>query len=103
MKISAVKALRALLPFAALLFLSSCTTDQDTYVEVHLTAPGMHCDGCTATVEETFAKMPGVDSVRADLASKDVYVHVDTALTSAEKLHDMIITLGFADPAEVEE
>ncbi len=100
---SVIKTFPFLLAFAALLLLSSCGGDADTVVEMHLTAPGMHCDGCTATVEETFAKMPGVDSVRADLASKDVYVHVDTALTSAAALHDLIITLGFADAAETEE
>ncbi|MBE0644684.1 MAG: heavy-metal-associated domain-containing protein [Bacteroidetes bacterium] len=72
----------------------------DTVVEVHLTAPGMHCDGCTATVEETIAKMAGVDSVRADLASKDVFVLVDTALTPAAELHNLIVKLGFAAPSD---
>lgn len=103
MRKSAIKTFPLLLLLAALLLSPSCGGDAGTVVEMHLAAPGMHCDGCTATVEETLAKMPGVDSVHADLASKDVYVHVDTALTSAAALHDLIITLGFAGEAESDE
>lgn len=66
-------------------------------VELQLTAPGMHCSGCTSTVEETLGKMQGVDSVYADLDSKGVYVLVDTLQTNRSALVEMIARLGFAE------
>lgn len=80
---------------------AGCTNEAGSTAELHVRAPGMHCDGCTSTVEETLAKMPGVDSVHADLASKDVYVRLDTAATSPAAIDAMIRRLGFAEaPAE---
>jgi len=70
-------------------------TPETSFVEVHLTAMGMHCDGCEQTIESTFMKMPGVDSVKADYTTKDVYVKVDTTKTSYSRLEDLISELGF--------
>ncbi|MCB2205416.1 heavy-metal-associated domain-containing protein [bacterium] len=64
---------------------------------VQVSAPGMHCDGCTATVEETLAKMQGVDSVHADLESKEVTVYCDTTQTARAALVGMIDRLGFSE------
>ena len=91
--------------FAGLLFsVTACEQKAETAeesqpeskaVEVHLTALGMHCDGCSNTIESTFKKMPGVDSVKADWESKDVYVLVDTTQTSFDELDGLIVELGF--------
>ena len=72
--------------------------DQSPVTEIQVSAPGMHCDGCVNTVEETLAKMDGVDSVFADLDSKAVYVLTDTTQTSRLALENMIDRLGYADP-----
>jgi copper chaperone CopZ len=64
-------------------------------VEVHVTAMGMHCESCQETIESTFMKMPGVDSVRADYKTKDVYVVVDTSQTSYDRLVDLVSELGY--------
>ena len=37
-------------------------------------APAMHCDQCKARIETEIAKVPGVDGVQADPASKTVHV-----------------------------
>lgn len=75
--------------------------NQSPAAEIQVSAPGMHCDGCVNTVEETLAKMDGVDSVFADLDSKEVYVVTDTTKTSRLALENMIDRLGYADlPAE---
>ncbi len=81
---------------------SSCGEQAKQVATLHVAAPGMHCDGCTATVEETLAKMSGVDSVYADLDSKDVSVLCDTTVTSQRELEEMIATLGFDTAAEEE-
>ena len=92
---------RHLIIFTLLAAFAGCGQPESSAVEVHRQAPGMHCGGCTSTVEETLAKMDGVDSVYAALESKDVLVVVDTTLTSREELESMIEQLGFADaPAD---
>src|SRR6056297_1530296 len=76
---------------------------KSTVTEIQVSAPGMHCDGCVNTVEETLAKMDGVDSVFADLNSKEVYVLTDTTQTSRLALENMINRLGYADPPAEED
>lgn len=92
-----------LLSIFALTVAAACTDHSaDARTQMELTAPGMHCDGCVATVEETLMKMDGVDSVHADLDSKRVYVLVDTARSSRTALNHMIEQLGFAEAREEE-
>ena len=87
----------------ALTVFAGCSDpDSGTVTSLQLAAPGMHCDGCTATVEETLMKMDGVDSVRADLGTKDVFVRVDTARSSRAALEEMIGRLGFAEAPDGE-
>jgi copper chaperone CopZ len=71
-----------------------------TAAELHLQAPGMHCDGCVETLETTIRKLPGVDSVKANLETKAVYVRVDTFLTSQPAMRSLIERLGFSEPLE---
>lgn len=77
-------------------FAASCGSESEAPRAVHVSAPGMHCDGCTSTVEETLVKMAGVDSVFADLDSKEVAVYCDTTVVSRGDLEDIIAKLGFA-------
>jgi Cu2+-exporting ATPase len=80
-----------------LLFSASCSDAADEHIaSLQLAAPGMHCDGCTAKVEETLAKMDGVDSVYADRDTKNVFVKVDTTLSNKLALEEMIDNMGFA-------
>ena len=64
---------------------------------------GMHCDGCEQTIETTFAKMPGVDSVKADYVTKEVFVLVDTTQTSYTQLEGIVSELGFDIMNDMEE
>jgi copper chaperone CopZ len=83
-------------------FTASCGSETEPPRAVHVSAPGMHCEGCTSTVEETLGKMAGVDSVFADLDSKDVAVYCDTSVVSRGDLEAIIAKLGF-DTAPEEE
>ena len=89
----------------ALLFagsvLAGCGGDvQPGLISLNVKAPGMHCDGCVETVESTLRKLPGVDSVKADLTSKDVFVRLDTGQTTRHHLDSIITKLGFAEAGE---
>jgi len=97
-----MRILTAILCAGGIMLASACSEEQPSPVaEIQVSAPGMHCEGCVNTVQETLAKMNGVDSVAADLDSKDVYVRVDTTLTSRQALENMIERLGYASaPAE---
>ncbi len=77
-------------------------SDDMKLVTVNLSAPGMHCNGCVETLETTFKKLAGVDSVRADLDTKKVLVIADTAKASVAKLNQLIERLGFSEPIEEE-
>jgi copper chaperone CopZ len=91
---------RSILTIIATLLLSvlifpGCSETESSVVELHLTAMGMHCDGCEETIVSTFNKMPGVDSVSADYMTKDVFVLVDTTQTTYARLEELISELGF--------
>jgi copper chaperone CopZ len=77
------------------LSLSSCAEEMPELTELQVAAPGMHCGGCTATVEETLSKMAGVDSVYAELETKNVHVFCDTTQITRGELEEMIARLGF--------
>ena len=95
--------------FAGSLIIQGCGGKEDTgapeskAVGVYLTAMGMHCNSCEETIETTFAKMPGVDSVKADYVTKEVFVMVDTSQTSYSRLEELITELGFDTINDMEE
>jgi copper chaperone CopZ len=82
--------------------LASCNSDsgEAAHAEWKINAPGIHCEGCTATIEESLAKMPGVDSVYADLATKDVLVFADSSRTSRDDVVHMLDAMGYLTPPE---
>ena len=93
-----LRLLSASLLAAAFLFVScsnETAKEEPKAVDMHLTAMGMKCESCKETIETTFMKMPGVDSVYADHMTKDVFVRVDTSQTSYNRLEDLISELGF--------
>jgi len=94
----------SILLFVALpMLLSSCGEKATEVSALQVSAPGMHCGGCTATVEETLSKMAGVDSVYAELESKTVQVFCDTTKVTRGEIEEMIARLGFdAAPPDAE-
>ena len=47
-----------------------------TSVEMTYTVDGMSCGHCKAAVEEEVGRVPGVDSVTADVDSKLSLIHI---------------------------
>ena len=55
--------------------------------------PGMHCDNCTAAVEDELSKVEGVASVTAELATKLVTVRGESLSDAA--LREAIDEAGY--------
>ncbi len=56
--------------------------------------PGIGCEGCVRTIKSELSEMPGVLSVRADVASKQVTVEWDDA-TSWEAIRNRLIEIDY--------
>lgn len=71
--------------------------NQSASVRLYIT--GMHCASCSALVEKTIKKMPGVHSVAVNLANNSGQVHFDPAQLSLNDILHKIESLGFgAEP-----
>jgi Cu2+-exporting ATPase len=64
----------------------------------------MSCAGCAAGVEKTLQAQPGVKSAAVNFADSSVVLEIDTAITSPEKLRELVMAMGYdmitEDPEE---
>ena len=61
---------------------------------VTYTIPAIHCDHCTHTIEMELGELHGVQSVKADQATKKVVVTFD-APTSEEKIKTLLAEIEY--------
>jgi copper chaperone len=64
---------------------------------VTYSVPAIHCGHCTHTIEMEVGEMQGVQSVKADEASRKVVITFD-APASEEKIKDLLAEINY--PAE---
>ena len=64
---------------------------------VTYSVPGIHCGHCTRTIEMEVGEMQGVQSVKADEASKKVVITFD-APASEQKIKELLAEINY--PAE---
>ncbi len=57
--------------------------------------PGMHCAGCIAKIERELGRLPGIESVRANLSLKRVRIRYRPERWDATALKNRIAALGF--------
>jgi copper chaperone CopZ len=57
--------------------------------------PKMHCGGCAATVEQAARTVPGVRSVHADPATKEVRVVFEEGAFNEELLKQALERAGY--------
>ena len=57
---------------------------------------GMNCMNCVGRIEKAVAAVPGVASVKADLATAQVTVEHDPAKASTEQLRETITAAGYS-------
>jgi copper chaperone len=64
---------------------------------VTYTVPAIHCGHCTRTIEMEVSELQGVQSVKAEEASKKVVITFDTP-ASEEKIKSLLAEINY--PAE---
>jgi len=60
-----------------------------------MTVAGMKCGGCPIKLSLALRGVSGVDDVQVSLASGEVTVYFDEALTSTPRLKAIVIKTGF--------
>jgi len=60
-----------------------------------LKVEGMTCQHCVQTVNETVAKMAGIEKVEVSLEEKEVTVEFDESQTNPEDISAAIVAAGF--------
>jgi copper chaperone CopZ len=55
-------------------------------MEVKLSSPKMHCEGCLKTITRTLKHIKGVQKVDVDLTTKTAVVDYDPAKTDPEEM-----------------
>ena len=63
--------------------------------EVTLNVPKMSCGHCTMTVENAGKALAGVQSVKADLETKQVSVSYDESAVSLDEIKQAITDSGY--------
>ncbi len=59
------------------------------------TVPGISCDHCKRTIEGAVAALPGIHSVRVDVATRTVSVDFDVSATTSEQVVETIEEEGY--------
>ena len=60
------------------------------------TVKGMSCGSCAERVENAIRQLPGISSVRVDLASGDVQVEHQPEKVTPEQIREKITAAGYA-------
>lgn len=63
--------------------------------EMDLPIEGMHCASCVLSLDKTFGREEGVESVEADLATNKLKLLVNPKKISFEKIQTLVKNLGF--------
>lgn len=63
---------------------------------VRFAVKGMNCGSCAERVESAVRQLPGISSVRVDLASGDVLVEHQPEKVTAEQICEKISAAGYA-------
>jgi cation transport ATPase len=63
--------------------------------EVTLSVPGIHCEGCVATIQAGLMLEEGVGSVEGDARARNVRVRYEASKTSRRRIAEAIAKLGY--------
>jgi len=64
-------------------------------MQATLKVPKIHCSGCVNTVTNTVKKLPGVTSVVANDATKEVKIEFDAAAVDEAKIRNALASVGY--------
>lgn len=66
-----------------------------TQEEVVLSVPEVSCEHCVRTIDKALSPLPGVESVKTDLASKTVHLRYDPAQTPLATIETVLDDEGY--------
>jgi copper chaperone len=67
----------------------------DTLERIVVSTPDMSCGHCVAAIEKEVSAVAGVESVQADLPTKQVTIAYDPALVSVPQLEETLDEAGY--------
>ena len=67
----------------------------DTLERIVVNTPDMSCGHCVATIEKEIGGLTGVESVKADLPTKQVTIAYDPARVSVPQLEETLDEAGY--------
>ena len=79
------------------------TTTRDALQTIEIPVEGMDCAGCTRTVQQALAKVPGVISAEVLLSAEKAVVQVDTRRVHDVDLRRAVEGAGYTVPQPVEQ
>jgi copper chaperone len=63
---------------------------------VTLISPEISCEHCQHTIESTLGALPGIESVKVDIASKAIQLSYDPGQISLEQVEAQLDDLGYS-------
>ncbi len=63
-----------------------------------LSVPGISCEHCKTTIEQTVGELPGVGAVQVDISARTVDVDFDEAAVDLEQIIETIEEVGYEVP-----
>lgn len=63
--------------------------------ELQVLNKGIHCPGCETTIQRMLARVPGIESVKADHKTQRVRLTLDGEKVSVQEIRDQMEQLGF--------
>ncbi len=63
--------------------------------QLRFAVTGIHCAGCEQRIQRSLTQLPGVRTVRANVATQEVEVRVETSRTTTEEIKQRLEFLGY--------
>ena len=60
-----------------------------------LSVPGISCEHCKATIEQTLGELPGVDTVQVDISARTVDLSFDEATVGLDQIIETMEEVGY--------
>lgn len=87
--------MKTLVAVALILTAGASTAGLATTRTAMLVVPGMTCPTCPITIKKTLERVPGVNSITSDIATKTITVRYDDAKASAAALTKATADAGY--------
>ena len=73
------------------------------YKTLVLKVSGMHCEGCSQSIQNSLSKVNGLKNVKSDFTNGEVRMEFDEGKVNLEKIREAIRKAGFVAGGGVEQ